>query len=131
MHFAANNGLFAGGGIIGCFIVPTLLDRCGRRLAIQITTVLCIISAVLQVASVHVSMLLIGRFLNGIGIGMIDVAVPIYQSEISPANVRGRMVGSHGFLVVCGYVSPCLSLLLLLHISLLLPWQTCYQEKVF
>ncbi|CAG9955462.1 unnamed protein product [Clonostachys rosea f. rosea IK726] len=99
----ANNGLFAGGGIIGCFLVPTLLDKCGRRLAIQITTVVCIVSAVLQVASVHVAMLLIGRFINGIGIGMIDVAVPIYQSEISPARVRGRMVGSHGFLVVCGY----------------------------
>lgn len=51
-------------------------------------------------------MLLVGRFLNGIGVGMMDVAVPIYQSEISPAKVRGRMVGSHGFLVVVGYVSP-------------------------
>lgn len=50
-------------------------------------------------------MLLVGRFINGIGVGMIDVAVPIYQSEISPAKVRGRMVGSHGFLVVVGYVS--------------------------
>ncbi|KAH7252798.1 general substrate transporter [Fusarium tricinctum] len=95
----ANNGLFAGGGIIGCFLVPTLLDRCGRRLAIQLTTLICIISAALQAGSVHVAMLLIGRFLNGIGIGMIDVAVPIYQAEISPASKRGRMVGSHGFLV--------------------------------
>lgn len=51
-------------------------------------------------------MLLVGRFLNGVGVGMMDVAVPIYQSEISPAKVRGRMVGTHGFLVVCGYVSP-------------------------
>lgn len=50
-------------------------------------------------------MLLVGRFINGIGAGMIDVAVPIYQSEISPAKVRGRMVGSHGFLVVSGMVS--------------------------
>lgn len=62
-------------------------------------------SAVLQAASVHIGMLLVGRFINGIGVGMIDVAVPIYQSEISPAKVRGRMVGSHGFLVVVGYVS--------------------------
>jgi MFS family permease len=62
-------------------------------------------SAALQAGSVHIIMLLIGRFLNGIGIGMIDVAVPIYQSEISPASKRGRMVGSHGFLVVCGYAS--------------------------
>src|SRR6478752_155380 len=67
---------------------PWLLDRCGRRLAIQTTCVICIISAVIQAASVHTAMLLIGRFINGIGVGMIDVAVPIYQSEISPATVR-------------------------------------------
>lgn len=50
-------------------------------------------------------MFLVGRFINGIGVGMMDVSVPIYQSEVSPANARGRMVGSHGFLVVVGYVS--------------------------
>lgn len=102
----ANNGLFAGGGIIGCLLVPWLLDAAGRRVAIQITSLLCVASAILQAGSVHIGMLLVGRFLNGIGVGMMDVAVPIYQSEISPAKVRGRMVGSHGFLVVVGYVSP-------------------------
>lgn len=101
----ANNALFAGGGIIGCMTVPWFLDRCGRRLALQITCLICVVSAVVQAASVHTRMLLVGRFINGIGVGMIDVAVPIYQSEISPAKVRGRMVGSHGFLVVVGYVS--------------------------
>uniref|UniRef100_A0A0B7KSN6 Major facilitator superfamily (MFS) profile domain-containing protein n=1 Tax=Bionectria ochroleuca TaxID=29856 RepID=A0A0B7KSN6_BIOOC len=99
----ANNALFAGGGIIGCMTVPWFLDRCGRRLALQITCLICVVSAVVQAASVHTGMLLVGRFINGIGVGMIDVAVPIYQSEISPAKVRGRMVGSHGFLVVVGY----------------------------
>lgn len=98
------NGLFAGGGFIGCFIVPVLLNAVGRRMAIQISACLCIISAALQAGSVHIGMLLVARFLNGIGIGMMDVAVPIYQSEVAPAKIRGRMVGTHGFLVVTGYV---------------------------
>ncbi|KAH7118344.1 major facilitator superfamily domain-containing protein [Dactylonectria macrodidyma] len=107
----ANNGLFAGGGIIGCLLVPWLLDAAGRRAAIQITSLICVLSAALQAGSVHIGMLLVGRFLNGIAVGMMDVAVPIYQSEISPAKVRGRMVGSHGFLVVVGYiVAPILLL---------------------
>ncbi|KAJ5465930.1 general substrate transporter [Penicillium desertorum] len=99
----ATNGLFAGGGIIGCLVVPSLLSSLGRRLTIQITAIVCVVSAALQTGSVHIAMLLIGRFINGVGVGMMDVSVPIYQSEISPAKVRGRMVGSHGFLVVCGY----------------------------
>ena len=35
---------------------------------------------------------------------MVDVIVPLYQSEVSPPRSRGRLVGSHGFLVVVGYV---------------------------
>ncbi|KFZ16138.1 hypothetical protein V501_02371 [Pseudogymnoascus sp. VKM F-4519 (FW-2642)] len=100
----ATNGLFAGGGMIGCMIVPWLADKFGRKVGIQMICVLCIVSAIIQGASVHIAMFLVGRFLNGVGVGMIDVIVPIYQLEVSPAKNRGRMVGSHGFLVVCGYV---------------------------
>jgi MFS family permease len=35
--------------------------------------------------------------------GMMNVVVPLYQSEISPPGDRGRLVGSHGFLIVMGY----------------------------
>lgn len=107
----ATNGLYTGGGVIGCLFVPTLLDAFGRKRTIQITTVLCVLSAALQTGSVHIAMLLVARFLNGIGVGMINVTVPIYQSEISPAKMRGRMVGSHGFLLCVGYVSETLLLL--------------------
>ncbi|CAG8894317.1 unnamed protein product [Penicillium egyptiacum] len=99
----ATNGLFAGGGIIGCLVVPWLLNALGRRLTIQLISFVCVISAAIQVGSVHIAMFLVGRFINGVGVGMMDVSVPIYQSEISPATSRGRMVGSHGFLVVVGY----------------------------
>lgn len=105
MPIKATNGLFAGGGVIGCLIVPWLLNALGRRLTIQLISIVCVISAAIQVGSVHIAMFLMGRFINGVGVGMMDVSVPIYQSEISPASSRGRMVGSHGFLVVVGYVS--------------------------
>jgi MFS family permease len=91
--------------MIGCMIVAWLCDKVGRRKTVQITAMICIISAILQGASVHVSMFLAARFTNGIGVSMVDVVVPIYQSKVSPASQRGRMVVSHGFLVVCGFVS--------------------------
>ncbi|KAM0713409.1 hypothetical protein Q7P37_010371 [Cladosporium fusiforme] len=99
----AINGLFAAGGVIGCLTIPSILDAFGRRNAIRLAALVCVVSAILQAASVHIAMLLVGRFFNGIAVGMVDVSVPIYQSEISPPKVRGRMVGSHGFLIVSGY----------------------------
>jgi hypothetical protein len=41
----------------------------------------------------------------GMGVGMVNVITPLYQSEVSPAHSRGRMVGSHGFMLCVGYVS--------------------------
>ncbi|KAK6371786.1 hypothetical protein LTS17_008609 [Exophiala oligosperma] len=102
-YIGAANGLYAGGGLIGSLCLHWSINKFGRRPTIQVLCVVAIISAILQGAAVHIAMFLVGRFLNGLGVGAIDVAVPLYQSELSPAKQRGRMVGSHGFLVVCGY----------------------------
>ncbi|KAH8595049.1 general substrate transporter [Bisporella sp. PMI_857] len=101
----AANGLFAGGGMIGCIAVAWMADRAGRVRAIQALCLLGIVSAIIQAASIHIAMFLVGRFLSGATAGMANAIVPVYQSEISTPKQRGRMVGSHGFLVVCGYAS--------------------------
>jgi MFS family permease len=100
----ATSGLFAGGGAIGALITTWLADKIGRVRSIQLTCLVCIIAAAIQGGSVHIVMFLLGRFISGVGVGLIVTLVPVYQSEISPAEVRGRMVGSHGFLIVTGYV---------------------------
>ncbi|KAF2877281.1 general substrate transporter [Massariosphaeria phaeospora] len=99
----ATNGLFAGGGLLGCFIITWLADVAGRKRSIQITAGICIIAAAIQAGSVHIGMFLAGRFLMGVGVGMVNVVTPLYQSEISPAKSRGLMVGSHGFMLCVGY----------------------------
>ena len=48
-------------------------------------------------------MFLVARFLNGMAVGALDTSIPVFQSEISPAQQRGRMVGAHGVLIVIGY----------------------------
>jgi MFS family permease len=101
----ATSGLFAGGGAIGALILAWLANKFGRVRAIKVTCVVCIISGAIQAGSIHIAMFLVGRFLSGVGVGLIVTLVPIYQSEVSPAESRGRMVGSHGFLIVTGYVS--------------------------
>ncbi|KAE8445891.1 hypothetical protein EG329_012670 [Mollisiaceae sp. DMI_Dod_QoI] len=99
----AINGVYYGGGAIGCWTIAYLADYFGRRRCIQIICVGCIISAALQAGSVHIAMLLVARLLNGFCIGLINSIVPTYQSEIAPAAQRGRLVGSHGFIICIGY----------------------------
>ncbi|KAJ5398588.1 hypothetical protein N7465_009077 [Penicillium sp. CMV-2018d] len=99
----ASSGLFAGGGAIGALALAWLADRTGRVRSMQVTCIICIISGAIQGGSIHIAMFLIGRFLSGIGVGLMVTLVPIYQSEVSPTKSRGKMVGSHGFLIVTGY----------------------------
>jgi len=42
------------------------------------------------------------RFIGGIGVGASSVAAPIYISEISPSNDRGKLVATYQFSLVLG-----------------------------
>lgn len=98
-------GVYYAGGFFGCLTVNWLSNKFGRRAAIQIITVFTIFAAVIQTASVHIAMFIVGRLLGGVAAGMINTTVPIYVSEISPPAQRGRLVGFHGALTIVAYVS--------------------------
>lgn len=97
------NGIFFAGAVIGCLAASMLADKVGRVRSMQMICCVCVVGAIIQAASVHIAMLFVGRFIGGLGSGMINSTVPLYQSEVAPAHARGRMVGAHGFLLVTGY----------------------------
>ncbi|KAL2824696.1 general substrate transporter [Aspergillus pseudoustus] len=99
----AINGVYLAGGAIGCWTLAWLADTIGRQRTIQVVCVICVISAAIQAGSVHVAMFLVGRLINGFGVGLMNSVIPLFQSEISPAAQRGRLVGFHGFILVAGY----------------------------
>lgn len=47
-------------------------------------------------------MIFAGRFFIGLAVGSLSTAVPMYNSEISPAEVRGTMVGTFQLSVTLG-----------------------------
>ena len=99
------NSLYSAGGLVGCLSVGWLADRLGRKRSIQLICAFCVAAAIFTTSSVNMAMFLAGRTLQGVGSGMIDTICPLYQSEVSPAHARGRMVGMHAFFLVLGYVS--------------------------
>lgn len=46
----------------------------------------------LQTASNGVALLCVGRVVAGFAIGLASAMVPVYQSEIAPKEIRGRVV---------------------------------------
>jgi MFS family permease len=97
------NGINAAGSTIGCALCTYCADKFSRKRTIQgAATILCI-GAILCAGAVNNAMFLIGRFINGLGIGALVAAIPMYQAEVSTPESRGFMVSMHGVMFAMGY----------------------------
>ncbi|KAK9357809.1 general substrate transporter [Lipomyces starkeyi] len=92
----------AAGSLAGALSSGVLGDLLSRKGAIQVGTIFWCIGAALQSASTGVGMLIAGRAIAGICIGLTSTLVPIYQSEIAPRKIRGRIVSFQYFALTWG-----------------------------
>ncbi|TPX09416.1 uncharacterized protein E0L32_009460 [Thyridium curvatum] len=97
------NGLFSAGGMTGALLMGWLCDAKGRQQALAVSSIVAIVGGALQAGAVAIAMLLVARFITGIGVAMLVTLVPIFQSEIAPPASQGFLVGQHGFILVVGY----------------------------
>jgi MFS family permease len=79
-----------------------LSDRFGRRAVLKWAAVLFLISAVASALAPNYLMLVIARMLGGLGVGAALIIAPMYIAEISPADIRGRMVSFNQLNIVIG-----------------------------
>lgn len=92
---SSENSLFGSlvnvGAMVGSIASGILLDRIGRNKTIFCSSVL-FVAGFLTIAFSHsFGVLLLGRLLCGLAVGLISVAVPVYIAEISPTPLRGGL----------------------------------------
>ncbi len=94
------------GAFFGCIASFAFGDRLGRRKAVWLGLALNVVGAVLQIAAFHLPQLIVGRIINGFGMGVISSTCPVFMAETSPSAVRGKLVvlGS-----LCNTVGVCLA----------------------
>lgn len=96
---------FQGGAVLGTIINMLFADRLGRKNTIALGAAISIIGSALQGGAAAMAMLMIGRFIGGIAVGMLTSTIPMYAAELSEPKVRGLQSGllqwflSWGFLV--------------------------------
>lgn len=77
------------GALLGALLGGTLSDRFGRKKAILMQTPIYALAFALPGLVDSYVILLIARFIQGIGIGMCTSTVPTYINEIAPTSLRG------------------------------------------
>lgn len=87
------NGFNAGAAISAALAGHWLVDRHGRRPALKVGTMLFAVGGALQASSVNQLMLILGRVVAGVGVGITSAAGPAFISEVAPFKIRGMLVG--------------------------------------
>lgn len=90
------------GSLVGSLTSSFVADRYSRKVALQVSCVLWIIGSVLMAAAQNIPMLCIGRVICGFSVGIASSIVPVYQSEIAPKEIRGRVVSLQQWAITWG-----------------------------
>lgn len=99
-------GLAMSVALIGCMIGATLCgslaDRIGRRWLLIVSSLIFFFSALGTGAFNSFTAFLCARFVGGIGIGVASGLSPMYIAEVSPSDIRGRLVSLNQMTIVLG-----------------------------
>ncbi|KEZ39832.1 hypothetical protein SAPIO_CDS8759 [Scedosporium apiospermum] len=90
------------GSLVGALASSFIADKFSRKIALQISCVLWIIGSIIQCAAQNVGMLCAGRVIAGLCVGIASSIVPVYQSEIAPKEIRGRVVSLQQWAITWG-----------------------------
>lgn len=105
------------GSIIGVLFAGKLSDMWGRKVTMLIAAVFFSVSGIGCAFSDSLEQLVFARMLGGIGIGIVSVVSPLYISEVSIAQYRGRLVALYQLAITIGFLGAYLTNLQLLHLS--------------
>jgi sugar porter (SP) family MFS transporter len=95
------SGVLAGAAI-GALIGGRLADLFGRRRLLIATAVIFAVGAVLCAFASSAMILAVGRIIVGFGIGLSSSGVPVYISEVAPADARGWQVSLFQLAITVG-----------------------------
>lgn len=97
------------GTVIGALCSGVLGQKIGGREALRVMAILYTISAIGCAFAWDWNVLMVARFIGGLGIGGSSVLGPVYIAELAPAKWRGRMVGLFQINIVVGILLAYLS----------------------
>ncbi|UNI22845.1 high affinity glucose transporter, variant 2 [Purpureocillium takamizusanense] len=90
------------GSLVGALASSITADRLSRKAALQVSCVFWIVGSAVQCSAMGVAMLCVGRAIAGVCVGITSSIVPVYQSEVAPKEIRGRVVSLQQWAITWG-----------------------------
>lgn len=111
--------IFGVGAALAAFppIINFLVDRLGRKGSVIAGGVVFCIGATMQGVATNLAVLMVGRFIAGMSVGLLSANVPVYQSEIAPPSHRGMLVSVYQLAITIGIMVAFVCALLLQNVE--------------
>ncbi len=90
------------GALIGAFFGGFIADHFGRKKTLFLTLILFFIGIFTLTDASGYDSFLAGRFISGLAIGIVSMAVPLYIAEMSPPENRGALVSLNQLCITIG-----------------------------
>ncbi|KAI4334721.1 hypothetical protein L6164_013433 [Bauhinia variegata] len=90
------------GAIIGAALGGWINDAFGRKKATISADIVFILGSIVMATAPDAYVLIFGRFLVGLGVGVASVTAPVYIAESSPSEIRGSLVSVNVLMITGG-----------------------------
>jgi SP family galactose:H+ symporter-like MFS transporter len=97
------------GAAVGAIAGGWMAKSMGRKRSLLLGSFIFVAASVLCGVAWSVPVLLVGRLILGISIGMLSFTAPIYLAEIAPENIRGSMVSFYQLMITIGILVAYIS----------------------
>ena len=90
------------GAAIGSLFSGYVSDKIGRKKVILFADFTFTLGAVMMAVAQQIWVLMVGRVIVGIGVGVAAQIVPLYLSEMAPTEIRGKMIATNTATITVG-----------------------------
>ncbi|KAJ2934831.1 hypothetical protein H1R20_g2314, partial [Candolleomyces eurysporus] len=90
------------GTFFGALFGAPIADFLGRKWGVVFACLVFSIGIAMQTAATAIPLFVVGRVFAGLGVGLVSVLCPMYQSECSPKWIRGAVVSTYQWAITIG-----------------------------
>ncbi|MDA3921669.1 MAG: sugar porter family MFS transporter [Salinisphaera sp.] len=97
------------GATIGALGAGWVSKTLGRKKALLLSSLLFLIGALVAVIAHSVTVLVVGRIVLGLAVGVASFTAPLYLSEVTPERIRGTTISFYQLMVTVGILAAFIS----------------------